>query len=347
MNFDSLNQPLVSIIIPCRNEEKYIASCLDSLIENNYIKERVEILCVDGQSDDSTRKIVNTYIERFNFIQLLDNPQKIFPTAVNIGVNASKGELIFIVGAHAQYNKDYISKCVENSLKYNADNIGGVLITQAQNKSFIGNIITAALSSSFGVGNATFRTGSEKVMEVDTVFGGCYKRDVFNRIGLLNENLISTSDYEFNKRLRRNGGKIILVPDIKVIYYTRTTFQKFIVNNFRNGYWSIYPIRFVDYIPVALRHLIPLFFFMAIIGSVALSLFWSQFMILLLSILVLYLVVAIFFSIKTTSLKKIILLPLFFFTLHFSYGFGAFIALVKILIFKTLSSRIPKGNISL
>ena len=260
-----MNQPFVTIIIPSRNEEKFISDCLDSFIENDYPKEKLEILVVDGASIDNTRKIVFGYEKKYNYIRLLDNPLKIFPTAVNLGIKASKADFILIAGSHARYKKDYVSKCIYNSFKYNANNVGGILITIAIEDNFISEAITIVLSSRLGVGNSVFRTGSNKVIEVDTVFGGCYKREVFDKIGYFNENLISTSDYEFNKRLRRNGGKIYLNPEIKAYYYTRTSLKRFLSNNFRNGFWSIYPLAFVNYLPVSLRHLIPLFFFLGYI----------------------------------------------------------------------------------
>jgi glycosyltransferase involved in cell wall biosynthesis len=329
-----MNLPFISIIIPCRNEEKYIAGCLDSLIANDYAKEKIELFIIDGQSRDSTISIINSFRDRFQFIHLLDNPKKTFPAAVNIGVKASKGEFVFVAGAHAYYDRDYISKCVTNSIRYNADNTGGIMISKAQNESFSADIITSALSNPFGVGNSTFRTGSDKIIEADTVFGGCYKRDVFDRIGLFNENLISTSDYEFNKRLKRSGGKILLLPDIKVTYFVRSTFKSFLINNFRNGFWSIYPLAFVSYIPVSLRHFVPLVFLLSLSGSFILSFLFPFFSYLLVLILIMYFIVALFFSAKTLRLKMILFLPFYFFLLHLSYGLGSLVGLVKIFFLK-------------
>lgn len=330
-------RPFVSIIIPCRNEEIFISKCLDTILANDYPKDKTEILVIDGESTDDTLNIVNTYLIRYPLIKIFHNPRKIFPAAVNIGIRESNGDLFFIIGAHAQYDEMYISSCVANSLEYNADNVGGVLITCSQNRTFIGDIITSVLSNRFGVGDSIFRTGSERIVEADTVFGGCYKRDVFKRIGLFNENLISTSDYEFNKRLKRSGGKILLIPDIKVTYYTRTTFHSFLINNFRNGYWAIYPIAIVDYMPVSMRHLIPLLFLLSLSCSFVLSLFFQFFNFVLIGILVLYFTVAIYFSIKTLHLKMAIFLPFFFFLLHLSYGLGSSFALIKILFVKSFN----------
>ena len=340
-----MNLPFVTIIIPCRNEEKYIAFCLDSLLKNDYDKELMEIFIIDGLSQDLSRDIVLSYIEKFSFIKLLNNPLKTFPSAVNIGIKASKGSLLFIMGAHAQYDKEYISKCVTNSINYNAENTGGILITRPIEESIVGNIITITLSSQFGVGNSTFRTGADKIMEVDTLFGGCYKREVFDRIGLFNENLISTSDYEFNKRLRRSGGKIFLFPEIKTTYYTRTTLKSFLVNNFRNGFWSVYPIAFVDYLPISLRHLVPLIFLLSLTSSFILSLFFPFLVYFLVAILILYFSAAIYFAVKTLRLKTIIFLPFFFLMLHISYGSGSFSALLKIILLKTIQIITGKHKI--
>ena len=322
----------ISIIVPCKNEEGYISGCLDSLVNNTYPHNLMEILVVDGMSVDMTPSIIKSYQEKYNFISLLENPKKIFPSAVNIGIQKACGNLIFIAGAHAVYDKDYLRKSVQTSLKYEADNVGGVIITREQENTFAAKAITFVLSSRFGVGNSTFRTGTDKIQQVDTVFGGCYKRNIFAEIGYFHEELISTSDYEFNKRLRNNGGKIILNPDIKATYYTRTTFKKFIKNNIRNGYWAIFPIYIADYIPVSVRHLIPLMFVLSILTATITTIFVKPFLFILLLIFAShYLFSLIFTLIGTFNPVKVLVVPLFFFILHFSYGIGSLYALINIL----------------
>ena len=118
---------MVSVIIPCRNEEKFIGKCLDSLIEQDYPKEDLEILVVDGKSEDKTKEIVESFAGRYPFIKLLDNPNKYTPFALNIGIKASVGEVIIRMDSHAGYQKDYISKCVKYSKELGADNVGGVI----------------------------------------------------------------------------------------------------------------------------------------------------------------------------------------------------------------------------
>jgi glycosyltransferase involved in cell wall biosynthesis len=331
-----MEKPYVSLLIPCRNEEKFISDCLDSLLKNDYPIDKTEILVIDGISDDSTVRIVEEYISRNSNIRLLSNSKRVFPAAVNIGITESKGELIFIMGAHAIYPEEYISKCVKSSLELNSENVGGILNTIPIDENMMGRMISYVLSNSFGVGNSTFRTGHSEIIEVDTVFGGCYKRDVFDRIGNFNENLVSTSDMEFNTRLKRSGGKIYLIPDIIANYYTRSTFTKFMQNNFRNGFWAIYPLRFVDIIPVSLRHFIPLMFLVGIICGILLSFVSNIFLYILLSVLSLYIVASIIASFE--FLKKNIIsglvIPSLFLMLHISYGIGSLIGLIKVLVHK-------------
>ena len=217
----------VSLIVSCRNEEKFISKCLDSLIKQDYPKEKIEILVVDGMSEDKTREIIKEYSKKFSFIKLLKNHQKYTPFAFNIGIKKAIGEAIILIGAHAEYEKDYISKCVKYLEEYNADNVGGILKTIPSNDSLIAKAIAICLSHFFGAGGSYFRTGSKKPIEVDTVFGGCYKREVFNKIGLFNEKLIRSQDIELNRRLKVSGGKILLVPDITAYYYPQNNLSDF------------------------------------------------------------------------------------------------------------------------
>ena len=327
---------MVSIIIPCRNEESWIGKCIDSVLNNDYPKNLLEFFIVDGLSTDKTIEIASKYAEKFPFIKILKNNKRIFPAAINLAFRNSTGEAIIILGAHATYDSDYISGCVKYLIELNADNVGGSLNTVGLTDTLVGRAITNVLSSSFGVGNSTFRTGTDKITEVDTVFGGCYARSVFDKIGLFNENLVSSSDMDYNTRLKNAGGKIFLIPEISATYYTRSSFPEFIKNNIRNGFWAIYPLRFLDYIPVSLRHFIPLIFLSGLITGIILSFVSSFFLYILLGTLVVYLAASVWASIKYLKQNafNIILLPFLFFMLHLSYGVGSFYAVIKLLLSK-------------
>lgn len=330
--------PFVSIIIPCRNEETFISECLDSIIANDYRKDKLEILVVDGRSKDKTRKIVEAYAYKYSFIRLIDNPKKITPAALNTGIRSSKGEIIIRMDAHAVYEKKYISKCTKYLFEYQADNVGGTMITKARNDTLIGKAIVFSLSHRFGVGNSVFRTGAKEPVLVDTVFGGCYKREIFNKIGLFNELLKSSQDMEFNLRLKKSGGKILLIPDIVCYYYTLSDFKSFCKNNYRNGFWAIYPIKYTKIMPVSWRHLMPLAFVSCLFGLLGISIVSSVFFWPFLLIFCIYLLANIFFSFKISQREKqfryFLIMPFIFGSLHIIYGIGSFWGMLSVIISK-------------
>jgi len=330
------NSSFVSVIIPCRNEEKYIEECLDSVINQDYPKEKLEVLVVDGMSEDRTREVIEKYTKQYLFIKLLNNPKKITPVAFNIGVKNSNGDFIIIMGAHSVYERDYISKCVKYSNEYNADNVGGIWKIVPREKTLVAKSIAFASSSIFGAGDAYYRSGySGKPKWVDTVFGGCYRREVFNKIGLFNENLLRSQDMEFNLRLKKAGGKILLAPDIISYYYPKSNLKDFFVHNFEDGVWITYPLKF-RIKAFCWRHLMPLIFVSSLIGTIILGTFTPIFFWLFLTIIVMYLLTNIYFSMKIAAKQKdiryLFLIPVAFATRHIGYGLGSVWGLIKLII---------------
>lgn len=185
----------VSIIIPCRNEEKFIDKCLDSIIAQDYPKDKLEVLVVDGMSEDGTRSITRDYVQNYPFIKVLDNSKKAIPFAMNIGIRFAKGDIIMKMDAHTTYKKDYVSNCVKYLDKYKADNVGGILKMIPRDSTVIARAIVLSFSCPFGVGNSYFRAGCERPKWVDTVAFGCYRREVFEKFGLYN-----CEDYPFKSR---------------------------------------------------------------------------------------------------------------------------------------------------
>ncbi len=330
------NYPFVSVIVLCRNEEKYIGKCLDSITANDYPKEKLEVLVVDGMSEDGTREIVEMQKEKHSYIRLINNLKKLTPFAFNEGIKNSHGDLVMIMSAHATYGADYIKKCVLASQKYDADNVVGSWKIQPRGDGFIDKTVVSALSSSFGVGNAAYRTGSDKkkkVEHVDTGAYGCYKKKVFEKVGLFNENLSRGQDMEFNLRLKMAGGKTILVPDAVVYYYARSDFSSFCKHNFKNGVWAILPFKYSTVVPVSPRHLVPLAFVSSLIISGILSLFFNVFSWLLLFIAGSYSTCNIYFSARMALNRKDIryffIMPAIYSSLHIAYGLGSSWGLMK------------------
>ncbi|MFN8486682.1 MAG: glycosyltransferase family 2 protein [Caldilineaceae bacterium] len=326
--------PTVSVIIPCLNEQRFIAHCLGAITYSDYPKEKLEILVVDGMSKDGTREIIQQYEKEYPFIKLVDNPQKITPIAMNLGIQKATGQVIMVMGAHAVYEKDYITKCIKYLYAYDADNIGGVMLTKPSAKSLIAQGIALTMSSQFGVGNSIFRTGSTSVREVDTVFGGCYKRDVFDKIGLFNEQLIRSQDMELNVRLKKAGGKILLHPDIKCYYYARSTLKEFVKHVFKDGQWAIYPLKFGSSLFYP-RHMVPLLFVSTLITLLILALFSDLFGLAFFILLFIYIFASTFFGIRIALAERdfhlLYLMPLLFGIRHFVYGFGSLFAIFKII----------------
>lgn len=323
--------PLVSVVIPARNEEKFIGGCLKSLVEEqtDYPKEGVEILVVDGGSQDKTRKIVNEYIQKYPNIRLLMNEKKFTPFGLNIGIKEANGEIIIRADAHTQYPNGYIGQCVfylTNGYKREkVDNVGGVVtvpslqdistIVDGKMNQIKARAIAISMSHPFGAASR-FRIGSKEPIFVDTVFGGCFKKEIFKEIGLFNENLKRSQDLEFNLRLQRAGKKILLIPQIQFRYYPKLNFREFFLHNFEDGIWAIYPLKFTKK-PFKLRHYIPLIFILTLPLSI-----WPYFLISLL------------FSLQITIREKDLrFLPLMFMAFacrHFGYGLGSLRGIIKI-----------------
>ena len=324
--------PKVTIIVPTRNEVHFIEKCLNSFMISDYPEHLMEIIIVDGMSEDGTRDIVKEISIRDNRVLLIDNEKKITPIAMNLGVKASTGEYIFFSGAHSEMPSDYISKCVRHAIESDADNVGGVVKTEPRENSPVGRAIAEVLSHPIGVGGAKFRTGVIKPTEVDTVPFGCYKREVFDRIGYFNEQLVRNQDIELNLRLKRAGGRIILYPDIEFNYYARSTYGDLWRNSFGNGYWVIAGSRFSN-VPFSLRHIVPFLFvsFLLVLGLISI---WVPFVrIPYLVVITLYISLLLIASlgISLRPGKSALLLPAFigFIVLHIAYGLGSLKGLLQ------------------
>jgi len=230
--------PLVSVIVPCRNERRYIIACLESIRSNDYPADRLEVLVVDGRSDDGTRELLQDYSERWPGVQWLDNQARTAPAALNVGIQRSRGDVVMRMDAHCHYPKNYISVLVGWLERSGADNVGGAWRTLPGAGTPVARAIAAALSHPFGVGNAHFRLGIAEPKWVDTVPFGCYRRSVFGRIGLFDEELIRNQDDEFNQRLLRSGGRILLVPDATIDYFARDSIGKLARMYYQYGYFK-------------------------------------------------------------------------------------------------------------
>jgi glycosyltransferase involved in cell wall biosynthesis len=261
---------VVSIIIPCRNEVRFIDACLDSVMASDFPKDRLEVLVVDGMSDDGTRAIVGRHAAADGVVRLLDNPDRIAPAALNVGIRSATGNVIVRLDAHCLYPQNYVSSLVEWLDKSGADNVGGICRTRPANETPKAKAIALGLAHPFGVGNSYFRIGAREPRYVDTVPFGCYRRDVFDRIGLFDEDLIRNQDDELNARLIRHGGRILLVPDVVTEYFTRESLGKLWRMYYQYGYFKPLVARKLGRV-MTVRQVMPALFVTALVAGPVLS----------------------------------------------------------------------------
>lgn len=324
---------MLSVICPIYNEEKYIAKCIDSILAQDYPKDDLEVIFVDGMSSDRTREIVAEYSAKYPFIRLIDNPDRIVPPAMNIGIKASMGDIIVRLDAHAVFPQNYLSELVKNLHELDADNVGGVCRTLPINDTPVCRSIAYVLSSSFGMGNSHFRIGADSIKEVDTVPFGCFKRELFERIGYFDEELTRNQDDEFNGRIIKNGGKIFLLPDLVIDYFARDTVAKVYKMFYQYGLFKPLVNKKLGQ-PATIRQFFPLLFVLGLILGPLTFLISSAFIWLYLGVLLVYLTLAaVFSSRESRSLKEVLIKIWVYFVVHFAYGWGYINGIIK-LIFK-------------
>jgi len=312
------------VIIPCRNERAFIRGCLESVTGGDFPEDRLEVLVVDGMSDDGTREEVEKFAAAHRSVSLHDNPRRIAPTALNVGIRQARGAIIVRTDAHSRYPRNYIASLVEWLEKSGADNVGGVWITRPANDSAKARAIAAGLSSPFGVGNAHFRIGVREPKWVDTVPFGCYRREVFDRIGLFDEELVRNQDDEFNARLIRRGGRILLVPDIVSEYFARESLGKLWRTYFQYGYFKPLAARKVGAVLTG-RQLVPALFVALLIAGGALAWFVPIAAASIASVLAVYAAADLLFAVRSgvsSGWSTVLWLTLVFPVLHVSYGLG-------------------------
>lgn len=318
----------VSIIVPILNEKKYISGCIDSLLMQDYPKERLEILLIDGDSEDGTAEIIKNYTEKYNFIKLLRNPQKTVQYALNIGIENSLGNYIVRMDAHASYAPDYVSKCIEYLESTGAENVGGT--TVARGKTFVQKVVAAAYHSPFALGGSKHYDESYEGY-ADTVAWGSFKKETLLRLGMYDERLPRSEDDDLNFRIAESGGKIFVTPKIKSVYYPKESFLKLFKQYFEYGKWKVAVIK-KHKRPSRIAHLIPMLFAAFVVIFGLMSFFNAFFKIVFGFVMLLYFALSLYFSFSSKyahGLPSKFALVWAHFVIHFSYGLGFWCGIVK------------------
>lgn len=317
-------QPFVSALLVTRNEQIYIERALMSLINQSYPKNKYEIIIIDGESTDKTLEIVGNLINKYKTemfdIRVINNPRHILATGWNLGIQNAKGDYVVRIDAHGEAATNFIERNVETILAVpDAICVGGKLIT----KSLEGDndIVSKVLSSSFGVGNSSFRV-SDISGYVDTAVYGLYKKEIFDKVGYFNEKYARNQDIELHSRIRAAGGKFYFKPEIRCIYYSRNTVKKMINQAYGNGKWNMVLLKNQNS-ALRIRHLVPFVFVLYLVASIILGFLHRFFWYLGTGVLILHLLLGIFASTKKSKKPiEIIKMPFLFLLLHLSYGTG-------------------------
>ena len=334
---------MLSVIVPIYQEEKYISKCIDSMLSQDYPKDDLEIILVDGMSKDRTREIVATYTAKYPFIRMIDNPERIAPCAMNRGIKEAKGDVIMRLDAHVYYPQNYFSLLVEklNELP-GVENVGVLCNTLPVNDSITAQSIAAVLSSSFGMGNSHFRVGADKEMEVDTVPFGCFHKSIFDKVGLYDEELVRNQDDELNARIIKAGGKIYLIPQLVCEYYARDTAKKVYKMFYQYGVFKPLVNKKLGS-PATVRQFFPLFFVLGLLVGPVVCLFlpvlwWAYF-----AVIMLWFILATSFSLKDSkNLKRILTQNWIYFVVHFGYGWGYIVGIYKILFHRPFVAQVNR-----
>jgi glycosyltransferase involved in cell wall biosynthesis len=313
--------PLVSIVLPCRNEQGYIQTCLQSALDQEPPEGGLEIIVADGMSTDGTREYLDQMARQHSQLRVLDNPGRIVSTGLNAAIRAARGDIIVRMDAHTIYAPDYVRQCLAVMNETGADNVGGP--AQSTAETYMERAIQAAFHSAFAVGGArSHETRYEGY--VDTVTYGCWKKIVFERIGYFDEELVRNQDDEFNLRLSRAGGKIYQSPRIRSWYHVRGSLKTLFRQYMQYGYWKTLVIR-KHQSPASFRHLVPGAFVGCLGLLAALGFFWFPAWWAAGGLAALYAVGALVISLITAARTQWTLLPVLpvvVWCFHFGYGYG-------------------------
>lgn len=316
----------LSVVCPIYNEEKYIGPFLESIQQQDFPKNDLEILLVDGMSKDKTREIISEYAQKFPCLKLVDNPQQTVPYAMNNGIRSANGEIIIRLDAHAEYPSNYFSILVKKLGELEgADNVGGVCITRPCNETSVAIAIAECLSNKFGMGNSYFRVGAKEVMSVDTVPFGCFRKSLFAKIGLYDTDMIRNQDDELNGRIIKNGGKIYLLPEVEIKYFARDKISKVRKMFYQYGLYKPLGNKKLGS-PATIRQFFPLLFVLGLVLGLILCIVFPILWPLYAAIIILHLLIGMYEGIKSakrTGCKGcILIMPYVFMNMHICYGIG-------------------------
>ena len=312
---------MVTAIVPCRNEQDSIEACVRSILKQEEPHGSSELIVVDGLSDDGTGEILSRLSGEFPALRVITNPKRTMPSGVNLAIAAAHGRYIAIMGAHNRYAPDYLYQAVQVLEETQADNAGGSMVCEGG--SYVQRAIALAHHSGFSVGGARWHDPQYEG-PADTVFGGVYRREVFDRIGPFDEELVRNQDDELNLRLVQQGGRIWHSPRIRSWYTPRKSLKALLQQYVQYGYWRVRVVQ-KRKAAAALRQYVPGAFVFSLLALPAVALLWSPVSLLWFGEIAAYSLctVGISFGVAARNgWRYFPILPLVFACYHLGYGTG-------------------------
>lgn len=323
----------VSVIIPCYNEEKTIEQLLEAIVEQTFPHRNLEVIIADGMSTDRTRQKIAIFQDAHPdlTIRLVDNTRRNIPAALNSALRAATGDTIVRLDAHSEPAPDYIERCLEDLESGKGEIVGGIWMIRPGGPGWVARSIAAAAAHPIGVGDALYRY-TTRAGWVDTVPFGAFRRDLIERVGSFDEKLLSNEDYEFNTRVRQNGGKIWLNPAIRSVYFARSSLAALASQYWRYGFWKFQMLRCY---PATLRwrQALPPLFVFSLVFLLLLSVFWKFGWLLLAVEVLIYIGILAVGSIPSARHQQdwrlVIGIPLAIGSMHAAWGAGFLGSMVK------------------
>lgn len=319
------------MVVPAKNEEAHIRSCLQSLLDQSLASESYEVIAVDGNSQDQTTSIIGEIQKTKPNLLLVENESCLTPIGMNLGIRRAQGSVIVIAGAHSTYPRHFLEKSLEYLDKTGADVVGGPIRIAASGNGVATRLTSVILSSPFGVGDSQFRT-STKSGYVDSVPFGAYKREIIGRVGLFNERLSRNQDNDLSARVRAAGGRIYLTPELTVLYHAAGSLRRLYQKAYRSSQWHFVTVQ-ENRESMRARHFAPLVFLCVLSSLLGAGLFTSA------ALSVFGLIVGIYFSLgfgfalrRVAELKAngILLFPFACLAFHVAYGAGTLTGLARL-----------------
>ena len=314
-----------SVLSAVRNETDHIRQTLDSLHAQDYPKELLEIIIIDGNSSDDTIIIAETYRNKFKYFKIIENSDTLSAAGWNLGIKAAKGNVISILSGHVRLNNNYFSSLMKH-LTPEIVGVGGKAIPWGYNKR--SNQISKAFQTQLGSGGATYIRGDSNKF-AETISFGCYWKKDLEQINGFDESIVRGQDWDMNMRLRKKGCKLLFVHDVIVKYLVRDSLTSLWKRQYLAGYWKLY-INRKSKKYFLLRHIIPGIFTMFLTTLLFLCLFDITFLYVFGAFLAVYLLVIFYENLKSRiSLIHYPIMVVIYFIIHYVYGLGILMGIRK------------------